>query len=276
MNCLTPQAAEIVEKRRESENIFTFRLRFCAEEARRSFSFSPGQFNMIYAFGVGDVAITIVSDPDDMETLDHTIRTVGNVTQALGRLEKGDVVGLRGPFGSTWPLEEIRGKDVMILTGGLGCAPTLGALHYLIRRRESYGAIKIIHGIKAPRDLIYQKKFREWEKTPNTEVHLTVDKPARGWKHKIGLVTHLLKDVAFDAAKTVVMMCGPEIMMRLSLKELIYRGIAPERIYLALERNMKCALGFCGHCQFGPHFICKDGPILRYDRIREIFHLKEV
>jgi NAD(P)H-flavin reductase len=276
MNPFLPQPAEIVEKRPEAKGIFTFRLRFSSEDMRRSYRFQPGQFNMLYAFGAGDVAITIVSDPADPEILDHTIRVVGNVTQVLGRLKKGDVVGLRGPFGSAWPLEEVRGKDIIIVTGGLGCAPTLGALHYIVRRRKYYGAIKIIHGIKAPRDLIYQKKFREWERSPNTEVHLTVDKADRGWKHKIGLVTHLLADVTFEPARSVVMMCGPEIMMRFTVKEFLNRGLTTDRIYLAMERNMKCALGFCGHCQFGPHFICKEGPILRYDRVQGIFNLKEV
>lgn len=276
MNPHLPHPAEIVEKIQEREEVYTYRIRFCEEEQKLSYRFFPGQFNMLYAFGVGDVPMSIVSDPADSSLLDHTIRIVGTVTQALGRLEKGDRVGLRGPFGSAWPLEEAQGQDVIIVTGGLGCAPTLGALHYMFRRRDAYGTIKIIHGVKAPQDLIYQQRFREWGQAPDTEVYLTTDKPARQWKHKIGLVTHLLAEVQFNPDRSIVMMCGPEIMMRFTIKEFLSRGLNADRIYLALERNMKCAVGFCGHCQFGPHFICKDGPILRYDRIQEIFNIKEI
>lgn len=276
MNALIPQPAEIVEKRREAEGIYTVRVRLAAEEARRAYRFLPGQFNMLYAFGAGDVPMSIVSDPEDGDVIGHTLRAVGPVTNALAALKEGDVLGMRGPFGSCWPLDEAKGKDILIVTGGLGCAPTLGALHYLFRRREDYGAIKIVHGVKAAKDLILHRQFEEWRRAPNTEVHLTADRSGGRWKHKVGLVPHLLAEVAFDPAKTLVMMCGPEVMMRLAIKQLIYKGLPAARIYLSLERNMKCALGFCGHCQFGPQFICKDGPVLRYDRIHGIFNLKEV
>ena len=276
MNAMIPQAAEIVEKRREAEGIYTVRVRLCDEAQRREYRFLPGQFNMLYAFGAGDVPMSIVSDPEDGDVIGHTLRTVGPVTQALGALAEGDILGMRGPYGSHWPLEEARGKEILILTGGLGCAPTLGALHYLFRRRENFGPIKIVHGVKAPKDLILHRQFEAWRKYPNTEVHLTADRSDGRWKHKVGLVTHLLTDLPLDASNTLVMMCGPEVMMHFAIKELIWKGISADRIYLSLERNMKCALGFCGHCQFGPQFICKDGPVLRYDRIQHFFRIKEV
>ncbi|MCP5468788.1 MAG: FAD/NAD(P)-binding protein [Deltaproteobacteria bacterium] len=271
-----PHPAEIIEKRQENENTYTFRLRFCEEEVQRHYRFLPGQFNMLYAFGVGEVPITLVSDPMDTEFLDHTIRIVGNVTQALARLHVGDKLGLRGPFGSAWPLDKAQGHDVLVLTGGLGCAPSMGAIRYIMRHRSSYGKLAILHGVKAPSDLIYQKKFLEWGKIPNTEVFLSADQADRTWKHKVGLVTHLLDQVNFDAGRVLVMMCGPEIMMRFAVKECLVKGIQADAIYLALERNMKCALGFCGHCQLGPQFICKDGPVLCYDKIKNIFDIKEV
>lgn len=276
MNPFLPQPAEIVEKRREAEEIYTVRVRLCEEDSRRAYRFLPGQFNMLYAFGAGDVPMSIVSDPEDGDVIGHTLRVVGPVTQALGALKEGETLGLRGPFGSSWPLAEAKGKDVLIVTGGLGCAPTLGALHYLFRRREDYGTIRIVHGVKAAKDLIMHRQFEEWRRAPRTEVYLTADKSSGRWKHKIGLVPHLLQEVPFDAASTLVMMCGPEVMMRLAIKQLIYKGISASRIYLSLERNMKCALGFCGHCQFGPAFICKDGPVLRYDRIQPLFNIAEV
>lgn len=276
MNAMIPQVAEIVEKREEAEGIYTLRVRLCDEAQRREYRFLPGQFNMLYAFGAGDVPMSIVSDPEDGNVIGHTLRTVGPVTHALGALSEGDVLGMRGPFGSHWPLEEAKGKEVLILTGGLGCAPTLGALHYLFRRREDYGPIKIVHGVKAPKDLILHRQFEAWRNYPDTEVHLTADHSHGRWKHKVGLVTHLLTDLKLDAPNTLVMMCGPEVMMHFAIKELIWKGISSDRIYLSLERNMKCALGFCGHCQFGPQFICKDGPVLRYDRIQHFFRIKEV
>jgi len=276
MNPFVPKPAEIVERRHEAKNIYTYRLRLCEKKDRQHYGFFPGQFNMLYVFGVGEIPISISSDPTDLESIDHIIRVVGTVSRALGECKKGDILGLRGPFGSQWPLEETQEKDILFVTGGLGCAPVMGAIHYILKRRKSYGAVKILHGIKAPHDLIYQKKIQEWKKFPDTEVHLTSDSGDKHWKYHIGVVTNLLEKIELRPEETIVMMCGPEIMMHFAIKEFLRREIPPEQIYLSMERNMKCALGFCGHCQYGPQFICKDGPILRYDRIQEIFKLKEI
>jgi len=173
-------------------------------------------------------------------------------------------------------MEEAVGKDVVIVTGGLGCAPVVSVINYVFKRRESYGALKILHGIKTPKDLLYRKRFRAWQRHPDTEVYLTVDHPDRQWKYSVGFVTNLFSQVRIDIQKSIVMMCGPEMMMRFAVRDLLTRGMAADRIYLSLERNMKCAVGFCGHCQFGPKFICKDGPVLRYDRIGEWFGKGEI
>lgn len=154
-----PHPAEIVEVRRETPGVYTYRLRFLDEALRRSYRFLPGQFNMVYVFGVGEVAISIVSDPDDPDLLDHTIRIVGNVTGALERLKKGDTLGLRGPYGSAWPLKEAEGKEVIVVTGGLGCAPVVSVINYIAQRREQYGRLKILHGVKTPKDLLYRERF---------------------------------------------------------------------------------------------------------------------
>jgi NAD(P)H-flavin reductase len=273
---LVPSAAEVVERREESRGIATLRLRFQDETVRRSYTFRPGQFNMVYAFGTGEVPISIVSDPADPSLLDHTIRAVGGVTDRLCALDTGETVGLRGPFGSWWPLDEARGRDVVIVTGGLGCAPVVAAINYIMKRRDAYGSLKILHGIKTPKDLLFRERFRAWRKAPDTEVYLTADQADRQWQYHVGVVTNLFQQVRIDPARSIVMMCGPEVMMRYGVRDLLAQGVAADRIYLSLERNMQCAVGFCGHCQYGPMFICKDGPVLRYDRIQRWFEIKEL
>jgi sulfhydrogenase subunit gamma (sulfur reductase) len=264
------QPATIVEKIRESEGIDTYRLRFVDEQVRRSYRFAAGQFNMVYLFGVGEVAISIVSDPDQPDSLDHTIRVAGRVTTAISQLQIGEVLGIRGPFGQGWPLSEAQGRDLVIVTGGLGCAPVVGAIEYIFRRRNAYGAVKILHGVKTPRDLLYRERFDMWRRYPNTEVLLTSDQPGKTWHDHVGVVTELFELVSIDAAKTMVLMCGPEIMMRLGAPILIDRGVAATSIYVSLERHMECGIGLCGHCQMGPYFLCKDGPVMRYDRVARL------
>ncbi|MDX2250905.1 MAG: FAD/NAD(P)-binding protein [Nitrospira sp.] len=259
--------ATIVEKIQEAEDIHTYRLQLNEEATRRTFRFTAGQFNMVYLFGVGEVAISIVSDPDEPERLDHTIRAVGRVTSAIGRLRAGDTVGIRGPFGQGWPLEDARGRDIVIATGGLGCAPVVGAIEYIFRRRREYGAVRIIHGVKTPRDLLYRERFEAWRRQPDTEVLLASDRPDGTWRHHVGVVTELFERVPINAAKTLVLMCGPEIMMRLGVPILMNRGIPATAVYVSLERHMECGIGLCGHCQMGPYFLCKDGPVMRYDRV---------
>ncbi len=267
MNPYQIHPATIVERAQEARDIFTYRLRLVDQAVRRAFQFAGGQFNMVYAFGVGEVAISIVSDPEDPELLDHTIRIVGRTTQAIGRLGPGDVLGIRGPYGRGWPLDKARGKDVVIITGGLGCAPVVGAIEYIFRRRDQYGAVKILHGVKAPHDLLYRERFDAWRRQPDTEVFLSSDQPAKSWQYHIGVVTELFEQVRITPGRTVVLMCGPEIMMRVGIPILVHRGISESSVYVSLERHMECGIGLCGHCQMGPYFLCKDGPVMRYDTI---------
>ena len=259
--------ATIVDKVRETEGIHTYRLRIDDEAERRRYRFAAGQFNMVYLFGVGEVAISIVSDPDEPELLGHTIRAVGRVTNGIARLQAGGALGIRGPFGQGWPLGEARGRDIVIVTGGLGCAPVVGAIDYIFRRRGQYGSVKILHGVKTPEDLVFRERFDVWRKQPNTEVLLTSDHPGKVWHHHVGVVTELFEQVSMDPAKTMVLMCGPEIMMRLGVPILLRRGIPDTAVYVSLERHMECGIGLCGHCQMGPYILCKDGPVMRYDRV---------
>lgn len=263
------QPAAIVEKIREADDIDTYRLQFVDEQIRRRYRFAAGQFNMVYLFGVGEVAISIVSDPDEPDYLDHTIRAVGRVTKAIAGLKIGDVLGIRGPFGHGWPLADMRGKDVVVVTGGLGCAPVVGAIEYIFRRRSDFGAVRILHGVKTPHDLLYRERFETWRQYPDTEVYLTSDRADKSWQYHVGVVTELFHEVRIDPARTAVLMCGPEIMMRLGAPILISRGIPATSIYVSLERHMECGIGLCGHCQMGPYFLCKDGPVMRYDRVEQ-------
>ena len=268
--------ATIMEKIREADNIHTYGLRLNDEETRRNFCFTAGQFNMVYLFGVGEVAISIVSDPEQPERLDHTIRSVGRVTSAIAQLQAGETLGIRGPFGQGWPLHTARGHDVVIVTGGLGCAPVMGAIEYIFRRRLHYGSVKIIHGVKSPRDLVFHERFEAWRKQPDTEVLLASDRPDKTWRHHVGVVTELFERVSIDPAKTMVLMCGPEIMMRLGAPILMRRGIPATAIYVSLERHMECGIGLCGHCQWGSHFICKDGPVFPYSEIAPLLDRYEL
>lgn len=259
--------AEIVEKKQESSTIVTFRLRLTNLASREAFRFEAGQFNMLYVFGVGEVAISIVSDPEEPNHIDHTIRIVGRVTRVMGKLHIGDPIGVRGPFGVGWPMNEAKGKDVLIVTGGLGCAPVVGAIEYILRRREEYGAMTILHGVKTPHDLLYRERYDSWRRHPRTQVLLTSDEPGKTWHNHVGVVTELFDDLELDPGKTLVMMCGPEIMMRIACNMLSHKGLRPDAMYVSLERHMECGIGLCGHCQLGPFFLCKDGPVIRLDRL---------
>jgi NAD(P)H-flavin reductase len=270
LNTLVPQPAQIVEKHSFGTEIHAYRLRLLEADARPRFDFQPGQFNMLYVPGVGEVAISISSDPDD-ETLEHTIRIVGRTTRVIARLGVGDVVGIRGPYGNGWPLQEARWKDLVVITGGLGCAPVSGAIDYVFRRRANYGHVTILHGVKKPADMIYRERFEAWRRHPGTTVLLTSDQPDRHWRDRTGVVTELFEEVVFDPTRTLALMCGPEVMLHYAGDLLGRRGLPMERMFVSMERNMKCAVGLCGHCQFGPSFVCKDGPIYRMSAIRRFF-----
>jgi NAD(P)H-flavin reductase len=265
-----PEPAEIVETHSFGPKIRRYGLRLLDRGARPRFDFVPGQFNMVYVPGVGEVAISISSDPED-EVLEHTIRIVGRTTRVIDGLDVGDVLGLRGPYGNGWPLQEARWKDVLVVTGGLGCAPVTGAIDYMFRRRRNYGRLTIVHGVKKPADLVHGERFEAWRREPDTRVLLTTDEPDRAWRDRSGVVTELFHEIEFDPSRTLLLMCGPEVMMRYVVRNLRGRGLPDERIFLSVERNMKCAVGLCGHCQLGPEFVCKDGPIFRLSKIERFF-----
>jgi NAD(P)H-flavin reductase len=260
--------------RRETPDTFTLDL--SPPGGTDHFAFEPGQFNMLYAFGVGEAPISISGDPARVEPLVHTIRVVGNVTRALCALKKGEMAGVRGPFGTSWPVATAAGSDVVIIAGGLGLAPLRPALYYLLNHRGAYGNIELIYGARTPQDLLYRQELESWRGRFDVRVHVTVDTADRDWRGSVGVVTPIISRARFDPAHTVALVCGPGVMMRFTVRELMSHGIPPAQIFLSMERNMKCGIGLCGHCQWGPFFICKDGPVFSFDRIKDWFERREV
>jgi NAD(P)H-flavin reductase len=263
-----PMAATVVERLDETHDIITLRLALDDPAARAAYRFAPGQFNMLGLFGVGEVPISIVSDPQQPELVGHTIRVLGRVTRGIALLNEGDSIGVRGPFGRGWPLEQIQGRDVLVVTGGLGCAPVVSVINYILMRRERFGRLVIVQGVKHAQDLIWRERYDYWRTLPRTEVWLAADVGAPLWPGHVGRVTELFDRIDVTPAMCVLL-CGPEIMMVTAVRQLLARGIAPQAISLSMERNMQCGRGLCGHCQIGPHFVCHDGPVFRYPDIAD-------
>ena len=231
---------------------------------------------MLYVLGKGDAAISISSDPTKKQPLKHTIRKAGMVTHALAQVRPGGVIGLRGPFGIPWPVKEAVGRDVLLLAGGIGLAPLRSAMYTLLANRDKYGKIALFYGARTPADLLYIAELEKWRGRFDLQVYVTVDVAKRGWMGNVGVVTQMITKAAFNPLNAVAMICGPEIMMRFTVQELKMNEIESEKIFLSMERSMKCAVGFCGHCQYGPYFICKDGPVFRYDRVQSLLRKREV
>jgi len=269
-----PLPAQVKERIQESADIFTLRLQYPDLAGDQRYEFAPGQFNMLYLHGVGEVAISIVSDPQDERLFDHTIRAVGRVTRGMSQLKEGDWVGVRGPFGVGWPLAEAEGKDVVIITGGLGCAPVVAVINYIFRRRERFGQVTIMQGVKHRDDLIWRERYDQWAQQPDTTVALAADNPEQDQSLFSGNVVQLFDRVDLQPDNAVAMLCGPEIMMKYAIEALMQRGFPDTRLWVSMERNMQCGNGLCGHCQMGPLFVCRDGPVFRYDRIAEWFYRK--
>jgi NAD(P)H-flavin reductase len=271
---MTPVPFRVISRTQELADTFSLQLEPAA--VMDGFTFTPGQFNMLYRFGVGEVPISISGDPGDPGTLTHTIRSVGAVTDALKGLEPGHSVGVRGPFGSGWPVDEAEGYDVVILAGGVGLAPLRPVIYHLLANRERYGCICVYYGARSPEDILFREQLERWRGRFDINLDVTVDRAAPEWRGKVGVVTKLIGRQGFDPVDTLAFVCGPEIMMRYGIMSLNDLGVDNQHIYLSMERNMKCAVGFCGHCQFGTAFVCRDGPVFRYDRIAERFNIREL
>jgi NAD(P)H-flavin reductase len=270
---MAPVPVRVRDVRRETDDVVTLRL----EGAPPLGPFAPGQFSMLYAFGVGEAAISMSGDPGDATATVHTVRALGAVTQAISALGPGGVLGVRGPFGSPWPVEEAFGHDLLIVGGGLGVAPLRPIIYHAIRHRSRYGRVIVLAGARSPADLLFPDELARWRDDPaaRLEVRVIVDRAGTDWKGRVGVVPELIAEVRPDPTRTFAFLCGPEAMMRFSLRPLERAGVPHARIFLSMERSMKCAVAFCGHCQLGPAFVCKDGPVLSFERLRPWFFLRE-
>lgn len=272
---MLPHPFRMAEISKETADTFTFALE--PLDGGHLPGFAPGQFSMLYVPGVGELPISISGDPDDLSRLTYTVRSVGQATHALISRAAGDWIGVRGPFGTSWPVEAARGKDVLIVAGGIGLAPLRPVVYHVLRRRDDYVRLIVLYGARTPHDLLFRKELTSWPHAPDTHVLSTVDYGGVSWHGRVGVVTTLFRHLRLHSDRTIAMICGPEIMMRYVVAELREtRGVDASNIYISMERNMKCAIGECGHCQFGPYFICRDGPVFSYDRLQNLLERHEI
>ncbi|MEM4648767.1 MAG: FAD/NAD(P)-binding protein, partial [Nitrososphaerota archaeon] len=264
---MAPGRAEIVKVVPETPDTKTFYFRVHEGLVEQP---KPGQFTEIYVPGVGEAPVSICGCEED-GVIVQTVRAVGALTDYLFKLSEGSMVGLRGPYGKGWPLERLVGKDVLIVAGGIGLAPLRGVILEIEKNREKYGKLTILYGARTPSLLLYRYEFDRYREIPNTEFLLTVDHPDETWRDNVGVVTELIPMARINIEKTIALVCGPEIMMRFTVKALEEVGFKENQIYLSLERRMKCGVGLCGHCQVGPYFVCKNGPVFPYWLIKKYF-----
>jgi NAD(P)H-flavin reductase len=231
---------------------------------------------MIYAYGVGEVPISISGDAEEPDVLVHTVRAVGAVSRAICAAGKGDVLALRGPFGTEWPIGEAEGRDVVIVAGGIGLAPLRPAIYQVVHHRDRFRRAVLFYGARTPEDLIFRKDLENWRKRFDLHVYVTVDRGDAAWRGYVGVVTTLIHRAPFEPPNSTAFVCGPEVMIRFTALELQRMGVTPDRMHVSLERNMKCGCGFCGHCQAGPVFVCRDGPVFSYDRVHDLMAIREL
>lgn len=274
MNALVPTPLRVLRVRRETRDTVTFWLD--ASVLPGGLPFQPGQFTMLYAFGKGEVPISISGDPARPEVLVHTVRNVGAVTAALCAARKGEAVGVRGPFGRPWPLDEARGGDLLVIAGGVGFAPLRSAVLAALARRDQLRQVMVLLGARTPEALLYRDELRRWAAREDLLLRVTVDSAPPGWNGRVGVVPALLDGLTLEPARTTALLCGPEVMMEFTVRALLRRGVPGERIHVSLERNMKCAVGLCGHCMYGRDFVCKDGPVFPFEALKTRFWIPEV
>jgi NAD(P)H-flavin reductase len=274
LDAMVPVPCRVTQVVKETPDTFT--LRVSREDKGQQSPFQPGQFSMLWVFGIGELPISISGDPNDHGRLVYTVRSVGKATHALVSQKPGTGIGVRGPFGAGWPAQAALGRDVIIVAGGIGLAPLRPMIYEVLRNRSKYGRLVILYGARSPRELLYRKELSLWARQPETQVLVTVDYGGIGWHGHVGVVTTLFRYARVHPARSVAMICGPEIMMRFVTRQLEEYGLPQGNIYLSMERNMKCAAGFCGHCQYGPLFICKDGPVFPYEKIRHFLEKYEL
>lgn len=267
-----PLLHRVLSRTQETKDTWTLELEPLGEAIRPR----AGQFDMLYAFGVGEVPISTSGEHVGDGPLTHTIREVGAVTGALCALDQGAFVGVRGPFGNEWPLDEATGGDLLVVAGGIGLAPLRPAIRHALAQRGDYGQVSVLLGARTPGELLFVHEVEEWRARFDVEVDVTVDAAAPGWHGRVGLVTTLIPGAPFDPEKATAFVCGPEIMMVFVVRALVDRGLPIERIWISMERNMRCGVGHCGHCQLGPVLVCRDGAVFRADEMMPLMEVREL
>lgn len=270
---MIPERFRVAERTQETADTWTLELE--PVDRQDGLPFRPGQFTMLYAFGAGEVPISISGDPAASARLVHTVRSVGLTSAAICGTGPGGMLGVRGPFGSGWPVQEAAGQDAVIVAGGIGLAPLRPVVYEVLAARARFGRALLLYGGREPEHLLYAAELGQWRER-GLDVEVTVDIAPAGWHGRVGVVPALVERARFDPEATVAFVCGPEVMIRLAAEALIERGVAADRVHVSMERNMKCAVGQCGHCQLGPEFVCRDGPVFAFARVRSAFSLREV
>ena len=269
---MSPAPCRILSVEQELQDTYTLEI----EPPGDDWSFLPGQYTMLYAFGIGEVPISISGDPADPTKIIQTIRAVGAVTDALVGLQPGDYVGIRGPFGTAWDTTAAEGRDVLIVAGGVGLAPLRPVVYDVLNHRDRYDNVTLMYGARSPADLLFASQISEWRGRFDLEVLVTVDHGDDIWRGPVGVVTSLINRSSFDGDTAIGFVCGPEVMMRFTIQALERKGLTDDRLYVSMERNMKCGIGLCGHCQLGKFFLCKDGPVLTCAQMAGSCWIREV
>jgi NAD(P)H-flavin reductase len=270
---MAPLPYRVVRRVRETADVWTLEL---APVRAAIDPIGPGQFTMLYAFGIGEVPISTSGRSGRDRPLVHTIRQAGAVTRALCAARPGSVVGVRGPYGNIWPLEEARGKDVVVVAGGIGLPPLRPVLYEVLAHREDYGRLVLLYGGRTPADLLYPEELERWAHAERATVDTIVDTAGPEWRGRVGVVTKLIPPAQFDPANAVAMIVGPEIMMRFTAQALVARGLPPASIYASMERTMRCGIGLCGHCQLGPTLVCRDGAVYPWPFLEPLLGVPEL
>jgi NAD(P)H-flavin reductase len=271
---MIPELFKIISHNNETADTFTIKLQ--PVNATQKFAFQPGQFCMLHAFGVGESAISISGDPAEKNVITHTIKRVGSVTKIIEALQLGAIIGVRGPFGRPWPVQATVGKNIVIVAGGIGLAPLRPMIYHILANRNQYQKVWLFYGARTPKDVIYDHEISTWRKRGEMNVQLTVDKGSLLWRGKVGTVTALMEKNQIEVTNTLALVCGPEIMIHFSVLSLEKMGFSKEAIYVSMERNMQCGVGYCGHCLCGSKFICKDGPVFKYSEAEQLLKVREL
>lgn len=270
---MQPKLMRIEKARHETSDTFTLEM---ANLDSTPFNFLPGQFNMIGLLGVGEVPISISGDPGKPELLVHTTREVGAVTSALRKVRPGDLVTVRGPYGRPWPMDIAEGRDVILVSGGIGFAPVRPVIYQIVNHRGRYGRFAVLYGTRTPDDILYERELTRWRSHFDVELSVTLDHGLGEWHGNVGVVTQLISRLALDPSNTIALICGPEVMMRFTVQALAIHGLSPDLMYVSMERNMKCGIGLCGHCQVRGEFICRSGPVYRYSEVAPWLSTREL